>query len=169
MAVKRIRLGGMTAWPVEPGDPVLPAGEAAIDTDTGVIKVGNGTDPFSQLPVVNEAEGGGSGDPVSWDDITDKPSIIAAGPTQAAARSAIGAGTSNLTLGTTSTTAKPGDYQPSWGDVTDKPEVAVVVEPPDTADAAGEPGQIAFDAQYLYVCVSTDTWLRAEIATWPVE
>jgi hypothetical protein len=37
----------------------------------------------------------------------------------AAARTAIGAGTSNLTIGTTSTTAKAGDYQPSSTNITD--------------------------------------------------
>jgi len=39
----------------------------------------------------------------------------------AAARTAIGAGTSALTLGTTSTTAKAGDYAPAWAEVTSKP------------------------------------------------
>lgn len=40
---------------------------------------------------------------------------------QAAARTAIGAGTSNLALGTTAGTAKAGDYAPSWGEVSSKP------------------------------------------------
>lgn len=39
----------------------------------------------------------------------------------AAARTSIGAGTSNLALGTTNTTAKAGDYAPAWADVTGKP------------------------------------------------
>lgn len=39
----------------------------------------------------------------------------------AAARTAIGAGTSNLALGTTSTTAKAGDYVPAWTEITGKP------------------------------------------------
>jgi len=39
----------------------------------------------------------------------------------AAARTAIGAGTSSLVLGTSSNTAKAGDYAPAWGDVTGKP------------------------------------------------
>lgn len=41
----------------------------------------------------------------------------------AAARSAIGAGTgsSNLIIGTTSTTAKAGDYVPAWSEITSKP------------------------------------------------
>jgi hypothetical protein len=39
----------------------------------------------------------------------------------ASARTAIGAGTSNLALGTTSTTAKAGNYVPGWAEVTGKP------------------------------------------------
>lgn len=59
----------------------------------------------------------------AWADITDKPAIIAAGADQAAARAAIGAGTSNLTIGTSGGTAKAGNYQPTWGQVTGKPTV----------------------------------------------
>lgn len=40
-----------------------------------------------------------------------------------AARSAIGAGTSNLALGTTATTAMKGDYKPAWGDISGKPTI----------------------------------------------
>lgn len=55
----------------------------------------------------------------TWADITDKPAIIASGATQAAARTAIGAGTgnSNLAIGTTASTAKAGNYTPSATEV----------------------------------------------------
>ena len=46
---------------------------------------------------------------VGWGDVTDKPAVIAAGANQAAARTAIGAGTSSLVIGTTSSTAMAGD------------------------------------------------------------
>lgn len=46
---------------------------------------------------------------VAWADVTGKPAVIAAGADQAAARTAISAGTSNLALGATSTTALAGD------------------------------------------------------------
>lgn len=55
-------------------------------------------------------------------DITDSTAVgrslikAADGP---AARSAIGAGTSNLAIGTTSTTAKAGDYQPTAANISD--------------------------------------------------
>lgn len=49
----------------------------------------------------------------------------------AAARTAIGAGTgnSNLTLGTTSATAKAGDYAPTWDEVTGKPTIPAQFNP----------------------------------------
>lgn len=47
--------------------------------------------------------------PVNWSSVTGKPAVIAAGADAAAARSAIGAGTSNLTLGTTAGTALAGN------------------------------------------------------------
>lgn len=37
---------------------------------------------------------------------------------------------------------------------------------PATAGAAGVAGQIAWDANYIYVCVGASQWKRAAIATW---
>ena len=64
----------------------------------------------------------------TWDTLTGKPAVIAAGTSATAARDAIGAGTSNLQLGTGPTTAKAGDWKPTWGDVTSKPSTY----PPET-------------------------------------
>lgn len=38
---------------------------------------------------------------------------------------------------------------------------------PATAGAAGNAGDICWDANYIYVCVAANTWKRAAIATWP--
>ncbi|MFZ2544446.1 MAG: hypothetical protein WAW80_00510, partial [Candidatus Saccharimonadales bacterium] len=53
----------------------------------------------------------------TWTTLSGKPAVIAAGADQATARAVIGAGTSNLTIGTTSSTAKAGDYTPTKADV----------------------------------------------------
>lgn len=45
----------------------------------------------------------------NWDTLDGKPAVIAAGADQAAARNAIGAGTSNLAIGTTASTAMAGN------------------------------------------------------------
>lgn len=51
-------------------------------------------------------------DVATWDTLQGKPDIVAAGNTQIEARAAIGAGTSNLTIGNSATTAKAGnDFQ----------------------------------------------------------
>jgi hypothetical protein len=40
------------------------------------------------------------------------------------------------------------------------------VSAPASASASGTAGQIAYDANYIYVCTATDTWKRVAIATW---
>ncbi len=37
---------------------------------------------------------------------------------------------------------------------------------PGSATAAGTAGEIAWDANYIYVCIATNTWKRVAIATW---
>ena len=57
--------------------------------------------------------------PTSWANIGSKPPVIAAGATPQAARDAIGAGTSSLTLGLTAPQAKPGNWTPTAADISD--------------------------------------------------
>jgi hypothetical protein len=82
------------------------AGSSAAATITG-------TSPAQVLnlaiPKGDKGDDGSGSSSTAWDDVTDKPAVIAAGATAAAARTAIGAGTSSLALGTTSTTALAGD------------------------------------------------------------
>lgn len=42
----------------------------------------------------------------------------------------------------------------------------VQAKTPASASATGTQGQIAWDADYVYVCVATDTWKRAALSTW---
>lgn len=37
---------------------------------------------------------------------------------------------------------------------------------PATATSTGVAGTIAYDATHIYVCVATNTWVRANLATW---
>lgn len=62
-------------------------------------------------------EGGGGGGSVSWDDVDNKPSVIAAGDNAEDARAAIGAGTSSLALGTSGSTAAAGNHTHAGGDI----------------------------------------------------
>lgn len=61
---------------------------------------------------------------VSAEDITDATTLgkeLLKASNAASARTAIGAGTSNLAIGTTASTAKAGNYVPSWSEVSGKP------------------------------------------------
>lgn len=40
-----------------------------------------------------------------------------------------------------------------------------LVAAPSTASSTGVAGQIAYDATHIYVCVATNTWVRATLAT----
>jgi hypothetical protein len=46
-------------------------------------------------------------------------------------------------------------------------QVALFGSVPASAAAPGMAGQMAWDADYIYVCTATDTWKRVAIATWP--
>jgi hypothetical protein len=43
--------------------------------------------------------------------------------------------------------------------------VPQLVAAPATATSAGVAGQTAYDATHIYVCVTTNTWVRASLAT----
>lgn len=40
------------------------------------------------------------------------------------------------------------------------------VAAPATASSPGTAGDMAVDSSFFYVCISTDTWVRAALATW---
>ena len=80
-----------------------------------------GTENKSPLVYIDEvaeyinAGGGGGQSSVTVNDITDATTVgknVLLASTQVQARTAIGAGTSDLTIGTTATTAKAGNYAP---------------------------------------------------------
>lgn len=64
----------------------------------------------------------------------------------------------------------------NWGFGTSAPTVKVDIagnairvrtaKTPASATAAGDAGTIAWDTNYVYVCVATDTWKRSALSTW---
>ena len=51
------------------------------------------------------------------------------------------------------------------GSITVTGSTIIATKTPASAGATGTTGEIAWDADYIYVCVDTDTWLRAAL-TW---
>lgn len=108
---------------------------------------------------IDAAAGGGA---VAWGDVTGKPDVIAAGADAAEARTAIGAGTSNLAIGTTATTAKAGDYTPPAASTT----VAGVIMIGTTATTAkaGNAVQTATQTTATAIAPGTATNVQAILA-----
>jgi hypothetical protein len=52
-------------------------------------------------------------------------------------------------------------------DVTAGGKMYVTAQTPASATAACTAGQFAFDSGFVYFCPSTNTWVRAALATWP--
>ena len=81
----------------------------------------------SLVGAINEIKAGiEAGGSITADAITDATvtgKAVLRATSQATARSAIGAGTSNLAVGPTATDAKAGNYVPTWGEVSSKPVV----------------------------------------------
>lgn len=90
---------------------------AIADNAVTAATIQDGSITEAQLSSGVQTKLNASGGTPAWNDITGKPAVIAAGADQAAARAAIGAGTSNLAIGTTGTTAKAGDYAPTKADI----------------------------------------------------
>jgi len=44
--------------------------------------------------------------------------------------------------------------------------IVIPSEPPDSATASGQPGQISWDSNYLYVCTAKNKWKRSTLADW---
>ncbi|MNW38166.1 hypothetical protein D3C74_152250 [compost metagenome] len=76
--------------------------------------------PNNPLPMSGGGAGGSS--EITTGDITDASSVgkqVLTAANALAARTAIGAGTSNLTIGSSASNAKAGDYRPSSADISD--------------------------------------------------
>jgi hypothetical protein len=60
------------------------------------------------------------------------------------------------------------DATPNYfgGDVLTNGKINMPSNPPASASATGTTGDIAWDSDYIYICVDTDTWKRVAIATW---
>lgn len=108
------------------------------------------------VPAVRELEGRiqeATGGEVTSDSIADATAVgksVLTAATAAAARTVIGAGTSNLAIGTTASTAKAGNYTPTTSEVADslkaKAEIAALTEIADPTTATSEDVATAINA-----------------------
>ena len=111
----RIQLRRATAASWTSVNPILALGEAGVETDTYKIKVGNGVDTWTNLAYFVH----------SWADVTNKPAVIAAGATQAAARAAISAASldGNGKVPVSELPNSIMEYQGTWDAATNTPSL----------------------------------------------
>lgn len=141
-------------------NPVLINGEIGQEINTGRLKIGDGRTPWIDLTYVYGPGGEASG-PISIEDITNAgttgKSVLAA-ESASLARAAIGAGVSNLTIGTGPTDAKRGDYVPTYAELGTVPTAYL---PPlvitETSVVASEAAMLALTAQRGDVAIRSDT------------
>lgn len=128
----------------------------AVRTSVGSLTSLSTTNKTSLVAAINEvAATVASGGTILADAITDATTIgknVLRATDAAAARTAIGAGTSNLAIGTTASTAKAGNYTPTWADVTGKPVVIAA-----GADAAAARTAIGAGTSSLVIGTSAST------------
>jgi len=75
-------------------------------------------------------------------------------------------GTTDITGATNSTGNITGNLTGNvTGDVTGNVTIPASTAPASASDN-GQPGQIAWDANFIYVCVATNTWKRAALSSW---
>ena len=88
----------------------------------------------------------------------DADNDITISPNNGASGSMVLKASGNVGIGTTAPTAKL--------DVNSDIIRLRTAKTPASAGAAGNAGDICWDASYVYVCVATNTWKRSAIATW---
>lgn len=146
------------------GSDAAPTYSFASETNTGLYRVGAGNVGYAvngsarffmtgtttlNMNLFQQNDWGTLGGPAySWDGDTD---------------TGINNGGGNIMIFVTDATER---YRVSNTAVTLAVPLIIPTSTPASAGAAGVTGQIAWDADFIYVCVATNTWKRVAIATW---
>jgi hypothetical protein len=171
MTIIQIRRGTAATWTSQ--NPILASGEFGVESDTLKMKFGDGTTVWTGLPYMT-----GASDPTKADvnhthtavQISDSTAVgrsVLTAVDAAAARTAIGAGTSNLVIGTTGTTAMAGNKTFSFAEITGTVGTAQI--PPlainEVYTVATQAAMLALTAQRGDMAIRTDTGRTYVLAT----
>jgi hypothetical protein len=173
--LKQSATGGCTVtWPsgitwIAGSAPVMPSAANAVQK---VVLYWDGLEWFGSVPesdisTRNYVDGKTWPSTAINDSTATGRSLITAADATTA-RAAIGAGTSSLVLGTTSTTAKAGDYQPTSANITDAASAAtanVVVKRDASGRAQVADPAVAADIATKNYVDTADTALQGQITT----
>lgn len=167
----KIRRGTAALWGST--NPILALGEMGFETDSLKFKVGDGISAWNVLSYANITDVSGKADTVHThtasqiSDSTATGRSVLTAADAAAARTAIGAGTSNLALGTTGTTAMAGNKTFAFTEITGTVSTAQL--PPlainDTSVVATQAAMLALTAQRGDMAIRTDNGRTYVLAT----
>lgn len=141
-------------------NPILADGEMGYETNTKQFKLGDGSTLWNALAYVG-ADKAALGHTHVASNITDSTATgrsVLTAVDAAAARTAIGAGTSSLIIGTSGTTAKAGNWVPNFSEITGI--ISTAQMPPiainETFPVATEAAMLALTAQRGDVAIRSD-------------
>ena len=94
--------------------------------------------------------------------------LLGTGTVTASALTAFTAGSTAPATSVVAPKAHAASHATGGGDAITPTAIGAVplVSAPASAGATGTAGQIAYDATHIYVCVTTNTWVRADLTTW---
>ena len=94
----------------------------------------------------------------AWGDVTGTPTTLSGYGITDAATTAQGA--------TADTATQPGDNLSTLANDSGFTAIDYVTAAPVTATSTGTTGQVIYAGNYLYICIATDTWRRAQLLNW---
>jgi hypothetical protein len=147
-------------------DPIPMSGEIVVELDTGRFKIGDGELHWTELAYANSSGGYDSSvyiqDVIGLrNELNNKQDIgnyvLTTDPRLSDARPPV---THTHQIGEIVHLSDELDLRQPVGDY------VIRVAPPASATAAGAPGQIAYDSDFVYVCVAANVWRRASLSSW---
>lgn len=160
-----MRRGTAAQW--TSANPILAAGEMGYVTDTGQFKFGDGTATWTALSFFISAVAAHTHTASAISDSTATGRSVLTAVDAAAARTAIGAGTSSLVIGTTGSTAMAGNKTFAFSEITGL--IGTSQLPPlainEVFTAANEAAMLALTAQRGDMAIRTDIGETYVLAT----
>lgn len=161
----QLRRGTASQWTT--ANPVLAAGEFGWESDTGNFKIGDGVTAWKTRPYWISEVGAHEHPAAHISDATAFGRSLIKATDAGSARSLIGAGTSNLALGTTSSTAMRGDKTFNFSEI--QGTLGTAQLPPlainEVFVVASQTAMIALTAQRGDMAIRTDSGETFVLAT----
>ena len=149
-------------------NPTLASGEPGLETDSLKVKYGNGSSAWNSLSYASNPTGN------SYTLPTATPSILGGVKIDGTSITINGSGVITANNTYTLPTAGVTSSGVLGGVKVDGTTITIsngiissrAISAPATSSSVGVQGQIAYDSTHIYVCIATNSWIRANAAAW---